>query len=186
MKVLIYILISTVLSMGVGLKITFDNSLDYKNKVSNLEKKNKQLKTKNDTLNKKQKKFKDKMKDRRKAIISRNIKRAEKKLASAPTKMIPLIGIPVIIGMTASDVEAYCNDIEEFKKFENDIFDYTEESLIDENKKICGMTEEEIKKHINTQYDNVVAEVDTQSTNISNEVKKQIDEAIENINKYLQ
>lgn len=160
MKFLISILITLIISMGIGVKYFFDKSMLFDTKLKKLQHKNKNLTANNSKLKKskkqliaKQRTIHKRMKTQRKKFTKKLLLRTEAKLASAPTKAVPLIGIPIIIGMTANDINAYCEDIKVMKEFENSLFGVVENNTTIEEEKICGMNvEKELKPIVEKQY----------------------------------
>lgn len=153
MKIIILILITAVLMMGIGLKFAYDEISTLNQSIVMLKNSNVKLKRKNKKLQNKQKAIKKKIVQRRKRIINRNFRRAEKQIAKAPLKMVPWVGIPVIIAMTSFEVKEYCEDIKEIKCFENDLFGIDQNVTSDKEKKICGMdVEAELKPMAEQQY----------------------------------
>ena len=150
MKYFVYILIIIIISLGILLKNTFDD-LSFVNAKFNIQKKTaNNLHKKNKALISQKNKIRTKLKDRRKHIIQKHLRRSEKKIALAPTKMIPFVGMPLIITMTAYDIK-------EFKVFEKDICNIAYDNNNDTEDDICGLNIDELKMIIKKQYENIAS-----------------------------
>ncbi|MBT3280392.1 MAG: hypothetical protein HOF69_03985 [Campylobacteraceae bacterium] len=157
MKYFVYILIIIIISLGILLKNTFDD-LSFVNAKFNIQKKTaNNLHKKNKALISQKNKIRTKLKDRRKHIIQKHLRRSEKKIALAPTKMIPFVGMPLIITMTAYDIKESCDDIKEFKVFEKDICNIAYDNNNDTEDDICGLNIDELKMIIKKQYENIAS-----------------------------
>lgn len=70
--------------------------------------------------------------------------------------MIPFVGMPLIITMTAYDIKESCDDIKEFKVFEKDICNIAYDNN-DTEDDICGLNIDELKMIIKKQYENIAS-----------------------------
>ena len=180
MKVLIAILITVIISMGTLLKVSFDKSLEFRQKFKNLTSKTIKLEKNNKKLAKQQEKIKNKIKERRKKITKRNLKRAERKIGKAAASMVPYIGIPVIVGTATLEINEYCEDIKEMKKFENDLFGNLENNDSQDQEKLCGMNiEEELKPLVEQQYEDSKEWIDKSFDKAIDLTKRKIDELLQ-------
>lgn len=147
----------TIISFGAN--FVYDRFSRLNSQISNLKTANKTLKTKNKSLIKKQKNIKSKMSQRKKELFKKKLSRAKKKIAKATTSAIPFIGTASVVGMTYWEMENYCNDIKEFKKFEESIFGKNDESISEEEKALCGYDYQTIKNIVLKDLNEV--EIDT-------------------------
>lgn len=134
----------TIVSFGAN--FIYDKFAQLNTQISDLKAVNKNLKIKNNTLANKQKEIKNKISQRKKELFQKKLNRAKKKLAKATTSAIPFVGTASVIGVTYWEMQNYCNDIKEFKKFEESIFGINEESISEEEKALCGYDYQTIEK----------------------------------------
>lgn len=141
-----FVIVSVIFSIvGVGANFIYDKFGQLNSQIANLKMANKTLKTKNNVLTKKQKDIKSKISQRRKELFQKKLSRAKNKLGKATTSAVPFIGTASVVGMTYWEMENYCNDIKEFKRFEESIFGTKDESISDEEKALCGYDYETIE-----------------------------------------
>jgi len=162
MKYIIAVLLSIIIFLGIELNNTYNEISKLGSVIDNLKITNEKLKVSNKKLNsknkaliKKQQKIQTKLAQRRKKVTAANLKKAQRKFASAGAKMIPFLGIALITGATAYDINEYCKEIDEMEKFEYELFGSVELSNYDRT--ICGIdvekkldaTETKIKSEYN-------------------------------------
>jgi len=133
-----------VLFTGYGLfdmykKLATASALAETLKASNmkLSKKNKALTANNKKLIAREKHIHKKITQRRAKLTKANLKRAQKKLATAGAKMAPYLGMPVVVGATAYDINEYCSNIDEMEQFEYELFG--DVTLSNYDKTVCGV-----------------------------------------------
>ena len=145
--------------LGFGANFIYDKFILLNSQISNLKTTNKNLQTKNNSLTKKQRDIKNKISQRKKELFKQKLDRAKKKLAKATTSAIPFVGTASVVGMTYWEMENYCNDIKEFKKFEESVFGKNDEAISEEEKALCGYDYETIEKIVLKDLNDI--EVDT-------------------------
>jgi len=154
-----YIIVSIsifLLSWNISISINNPSTLlKYENKQ--LIKKNKILKAKNRKLITKQKIITKKIQQHRKKTVSKLINRSKNKLATAPAKMVPLLGVATIIAMTTYDIKAYCQDINDIKSLETTLFgDIKSDDMIVEIDEICNLDiEKKLKPILGDKYKSI-------------------------------
>ena len=89
--------------------------------------------------------IKKKIKDRKKSLISKTLTRTKTKIAKASIAAVPFIGTTMVIGLTHSEIQDYCNDIKEYKEFEKSLFGDSDDSFTEEENAICGYDYNSIK-----------------------------------------
>ena len=140
------VIVSIIFSIAAaGANFVYDKFTQLTSQISNLKTINKNLQTKNNALTKKQKDIKNKISQRKKELYSQKLSRAKKKLGKATVSAIPFIGTASVVGMTYWEMQNYCNDIKEFKKFEESIFGEYDQTISVEEKAICGYDYETIE-----------------------------------------
>jgi hypothetical protein len=158
----IFITTSILLSLGSGAKYLYD-------KFSSLQLQVKNLKANNLSLKKKQATIKTKIRQRRTNLVSTKLKRAKRKIAKAPLKMIPYAGAVATATFTALEIKEFCEDIKEYKSFEKSLFSNISNHITDDEKLLCGM---DIKKQLSSEVDNYKKQssqwIDTQLNNSKN------------------
>lgn len=87
-----------------------------------LAKKNKALSNSNNQLKNRHAMIKSRIIERNKKVNSTTIARMTKKMATAPARMVPILGIGVTATTTANDIHDSCNDMAETLKFEQELF----------------------------------------------------------------
>lgn len=132
--------------LGFGANFIYDKFTQLNSQISNLKTSNKNLKAENKTLTKTQRDTKKIISKRKKELFKKKLDRAKKKLTKATTSAIPFIGTVSVVGMTYWEMENYCNDIKEFKKFEESFFGKNDEAISEEEKALCGYDYETIEK----------------------------------------
>ncbi|MBL6970148.1 MAG: hypothetical protein ISR68_01985 [Campylobacterales bacterium] len=153
-RYLIYFLITTIIGMGVVLKNTFDH-LDFLDTKFQIQKKTaNNLHKKNKTLISQKRQIRHRISQEKKNIVQKHINRTKNKIASAPAKMVPFVGAGLVIAMTAYDIQESCEDIQEFKKFEQDICGLSSHSMEKNTNDICGLSFDDLKKLISIEYKN--------------------------------
>lgn len=133
-KSLIFFLILSLLSFGA--KFAYDKYMLLNAQILS-------LKTLNSALTRKQVGIKKRLKSRRGMLVKRKLKRAKYKIARAPAGMVPFLGAGAIVGFTAYEINEYCEDIKEYKKFEESISGPLEDETTDEELLLCGLNVEE-------------------------------------------
>jgi len=97
----------------------------------------------------KQKIIQKKFSKHKQKFTKRLVNRANKKIATAPAKIVPLLGVATIITMTTIDVNAFCDDINEMNTLEKNMFGkVTNSEWADEVSRVCNY---DIKKHLSPQ-----------------------------------
>ena len=119
---------------------------------------NKNLVSKNKQLVSKQNSIKKKLKNRRILLTKHKLKKAKYRLAKAPIKMIPFLGATAIVTFTAIDIRDYCNDIKNYKDFENSLFTTFDNNLTEDEKLLCGLNVEDYLKDDLKKYSTVSKE----------------------------
>jgi len=144
MKYILSATLAFVLFAGYGLfdvykKLATANALTELLKASNLKltQKNKTLTTQNKKLVAREKHIHKKITKRRAKLTKANLRKAQKKLTTAGAKMAPFLGIPIVVGATAYDINEYCANIDDMEKFEFDLFG--DEALSNYDKTVCGV-----------------------------------------------
>ena len=131
--------------IGTGANFVYDKFTQLTSQISNLKTINKNLQTKNNALTKKQEDIKKKISQRKKELNKRKLSRAKKKLGKATVSAIPFVGTASVVGVTYWEIQNYCNDIKEFKKFEESIFGEYDQIISEEEKGLCGYDYETIE-----------------------------------------
>jgi hypothetical protein len=111
-------------------------------KEKHLRKKNAQLIEKNRNLVNKFAEVKRKVVSWNKSDITRKMHRAERKLASAPARMLPIAGTAVVVGLTAYEINELCEDVKKINKFESGLFKEDSDDVHvgqHESDSICGL-----------------------------------------------
>lgn len=176
-------------------KLELANGLADNLKMKNLSltNENKQLKTKNTNLTKKnnqlvkrEQNIKKKISQRHKRLTNRNLMKIRNKFATAGTKMTPVVGIGLIAGATAYDINEYCNDINEMQEFENELFGNSK--LIGNNEELCGVNVEkrltETGDQVQKKFIDAVNQIKNKSTNISNDISSYLGREVDDISSY--
>jgi len=167
MRYILSAVLAFILFTGYGLfdmykKLATANALADTLKASNmkLSKKNKVLKTNNKKLVAREKHIHKRITERRTKLTKTNLKKAQKKLATAGAKMAPFLGIPVVVGATAYDINEYCSNIDEMEKFEYDLFG--DIALSNYDKTVCGVDIEKqlmlTANGVSNSYDNLISD----------------------------
>ncbi len=162
---------------------TLKTTLETKN--LQLEKNTKSLRGKNLKLNKsnqsfvsRHKKIEIKTKAHRAKFTERFMTRAKTKFATAPAKAVPFFGISVIVAMTAHEINSYCTDIEDMKKFEDEVFENNSSDKNSSKKeKLCGIdVEAELKPLMNKEYNDSLEWISKSSDSAMENIKKSYDD----------
>ncbi|HES59437.1 MAG: hypothetical protein JW682_04210 [Campylobacterales bacterium] len=149
----------------------------FQNKIAHLSQENISLKKKNTALINKQNKIRQEVRNRRKLLITKKNDRAKLKIAKAPASMVPFAGAAVVAGFTAYEINGYCEDIKEYKKFEESLFGAIDEPPTEEEKYICGLNVDEVllpelKKYSDLSIEWIVENYD----DLISSLKKEFDE----------
>lgn len=150
-KYLLYILSSALVVMG-GWNINMQMELGKMRVMkSNLAKKNKALLTQQKQSAKRFAKHKA---NKSKQLLSR----AKKKIASAPAKVVPLLGVAAIITMTSADVYDYCRDLKDMNALEKELFErVSENNTTAQIEAICNLDiPAHLKPKLQSQYDQLI------------------------------
>lgn len=91
--------------------------------------------------------------------------------------MVPFAGAAVVVGFTAYEINGYCEDIKEYKKFEESLFGAIDEPPTEEEKYICGLNVDEVllpelKKYSDLSIEWIVENYD----DLISSLKKEFDE----------
>ena len=143
--------------LGAGANFLYDKYTQLTSQISNLQ-------TKNNALTKKQKEIKKKISQRKKELYSQKLSRAKKKLAKATTSAIPFIGTASVVGTTYWEMENYCNDIKEFKKFEESILGEYNHTVSQEERVLCGYDYETIQNIVLKDFNDLGADTKNWTT----------------------
>ena len=161
MKYILSIVIAFMLFAGYGLfdaykKLASVDAMTQALKASNMKltKKNKALTTQNKKLVAREKHIHKRITERRTKLTKANLHKAQKKLVTAGAKMAPFLGMPVIVGATAYDINDYCASIDEMEQFEYELFG--DKALSNYDKTVCGVDVEKqlelTAKGVNNSY----------------------------------
>ena len=146
-------------------KLATANALAQALKASNMKltKRNKALVTKAKHVHKR-------VSNRRIKRTKANLKKVQAKFATAGAKMAPFLGIPVVVGATAYDINDYCSEIDEMEQFEYELFG--DLALSDYNKTVCGVDVEAklqaTASSVTQSYEKVLQEFNDQEKSASN------------------
>jgi len=155
-----------------------NKNVELSKSKTQLKSRNIKLDKSNKTLISKHKKIQIQAKNYRKNFINRFTRRAKVKLASAPAKAVPFFGISVIVAMTVSEINGYCKDIEEMKKFEKDVLEInaTDKNNSQKNK-LCGIdVESELNLIMNKEYNESLEWISKSSDKTLDSIKKSYNE----------
>ena len=83
---------------------------------------NKKLTTRNKALTTRLADIKSRIKARNKKVNSTTATRMAKKMATAPARMVPIVGIGLTATTTANDIHDSCTDMADIKRFEQNLF----------------------------------------------------------------
>ena len=122
--------------LGTGVKFIYDSMDALKKEILD-------LKASNKALINKQTDIKKKTVERRKALITKKLNRAKVKLAKAPASMVPFLGAATVIGFTTYEIRELCNDIKDYKNFEESMFGEKVSEILEEEKLLCGLNVED-------------------------------------------
>lgn len=138
MKKSIFIVFFIFSSLGGAATWIYNEINNLKSEIFSLKEKNLVLKSKNKKLVSKQNEINKKIKERRKTLETKKITRAKHKLAKASVGVLPFIGTAAVVGLTYDELQGYCQDIKEYKKFEESIFGTISDTQSEEEKALCG------------------------------------------------
>jgi Tfp pilus assembly protein PilE len=108
----------------------------FKKTNGKLIKKNKELSNSNKKLLNRHASIKSRIKARNKKVNSITMSRIAKKFATAPSRMVPLLGIGITVTTTANEIHDSCNDMSDRLAFEQVLFGNAA-SL--ESETLCGV-----------------------------------------------
>ena len=100
--------------------------------VSNLERKNSNLLTKQSDI------F-EKIEAKKSELISKNLKEAKYKLSKAEEAMVPFQGAPKVAKYTELEVKSLCTQVQEFKLFESTITGQLDEVVGEKEAMLCNI-----------------------------------------------
>ena len=164
----IIITISILASIGSGAKYIYD-------KFSSLQLQVKNLQSKNKILRKKQSNIKRKIKHRRTTMVSTKLKRAKRKIAKAPLKMIPYAGAVATVTFTALEIKEFCEDIKDYKNFEKSLFGVVDNSISDDEKLLCGIdAKKQLEKELHKYKNNSTIWVNEKIDNSKNWIEQKL------------
>ncbi|KIM09483.1 MAG: hypothetical protein KU38_09190 [Sulfurovum sp. FS08-3] len=112
--------------------------LEFKTKMANLEKQNRQLKDKTASLQKQNKTISQKFKNYRIAKTDALLKRVKYKLSTAPAKALPVVATAAMITTTIDDIHDLCNDVQDMNNLEKELL-ATQDSALDTLPSICKL-----------------------------------------------
>lgn len=115
------------------------------NKINDLESQILTLKQKNKKLITKQNEIKNKVIERRKSLEKKKINRTKHKLAKASIGAIPFVGTVAVVGLTYDEIQGYCQDIKDYKNFEESIIGFSNNIQSEEEKALCGYDYDSVK-----------------------------------------
>ena len=145
-------------NMSISINVPTDMNVPLlKKDNSKLKVANRKLKQENKRLIAKQRSMKKMVKKHRENRVKKIINRSKRKIATAPTKMVPLLGTVAIIAMTTYDITNYCEDVDDMKNLETTLFgDIQSDKYLLEIEKICKMDiEKELKPILGEKYDTI-------------------------------
>ena len=161
------LLISILLSIaGAGVKLVYDKFDSLQSELLSLRTTNKVLTKKNSVLKDKQRTTRKKIKDRKTMLINKKLKRAKYKIAKAPVSMVPIAGAAVVVGMTAYDIRTFCEDIKEYKSFEESILGSMNDEVTENEKLLCGLNVEDTLMPELDKYKNISIEWISENYNV--------------------
>jgi len=151
-KILLSVLLLSLL-LGTGIKIFYDKCNTLTDKIDRLTSKNQALENKNNSLETHNTHTKEQMKNYRKALIEKKLKKAKLKLAQASiSTIIPLGGSSVSAALTANDIHDYCQEVKEFKALEASISGSFDNELSEDEKRLCAYDIQEELLHALDKY----------------------------------
>ncbi len=151
-KVLLSVLLLS-LRLGTGIKLFYDKCTTLTYEINNLKSKNQALENKNKSLETNKTHTKEQMKNYRKVLVEKNLKKAKLKLAQASVStIIPVGGSSVSAAFTANDIHDYCQDVKEFKTLEASIFGSFDNALSEDEKRLCAYDIQEELLHALDKY----------------------------------
>ena len=118
--------------VGTGIKYAYDTISGLKNELI-------KVKATNKSLLQKQENIKKKIRERRNLITTKKLNKAKIKIAKAPASMVPVAGAAVVVGLTVYEIQAFCEEIKEYKKFEQSLFGDIEDTISEDEKLLCGL-----------------------------------------------
>ena len=139
----IIITITLLASLVSGAKYIYDKLTSLQLQVSTLKSKNKVLANKHSNI-------KNKIKQRRSTLVSTKLNRAKNKILKAPSKIIPFAGAFATVAYTTLEIEQYCEDIEEYKRFEKSLFGTSDNNITNDEKLLCGI---DVENHLKKELD---------------------------------
>lgn len=168
-KILLSVLLLSLL-LGTGIKLFYNKYNTLTNEIDSLKSKNQALET-NKTHTKEQ------MKNYRKALIAKKLKKAKLKLAQASVNtIIPLGGSSVGAAFTANDIHDYCQEVKEFKALEASISSTSDTQLSEDEKRLCAYNIQEELLHALDKYPkNSEKWIKDQYKKIEDKAKKKMD-----------
>lgn len=122
MKRLTWFLLAGALALSGATAYFTQQFVQLNRLVESLRGENLDLTRRNQRLVRQQAKVRKQMAERRSALTGRNLRRAEKRLASAAASMVPFAGIAVITTSALLDIKDYCEEISEMEAFERELF----------------------------------------------------------------
>ncbi|MBU3013825.1 hypothetical protein KO488_03585 [Poseidonibacter lekithochrous] len=148
MKNTILILIFIASIIGSTSKFIYDKIEGLKSELLQVKKLNTKLKKNNTNLVKKQNTIKQKLKDRRTVLSKKKLAKAKYKIGKAAVGVIPFVGTGAVAALTYEEIKGYCEDLKEYKEFENSIFSNPDESIVNEEQILCGYDKNLIEKEV--------------------------------------
>ena len=151
-KVLLSVLLLSLL-LGTGIKLFYDKCNTLTDEIDSLKSKNQMLTNKNRSLETNKTHTQEQMKNYRKTLVEKKLKKAKLKLAQASVStIIPLGGSSINAAFTANDIYDYCQEVKEFNTLESSISGSFGTELSEDEKRLCAYDIQEELLHALDKY----------------------------------